>query len=75
MDALVCPFMNQKCDSNTHVIRLGQNETKEVNLNRYFFTNDQCHYTFEVTDMVAPEALSPNNRKYMQLYVERYDGL
>ena len=27
MDALVCPYMNKKCDSESHVIRLSENST------------------------------------------------
>ena len=51
------------------------NQTTTVEIGRLFDTIDTCHFTFSVDDQVSAEDLDPYNQKYMQIYIDKFDGL
>ena len=51
------------------------NETRTISLTKQFDQTDSCHYILSVYDEVKPELLPKNNLKYMQVFVEKFDGL
>ena len=47
------------------------NQTETVTVTRFFDTVDICHYEFSVSN----QTLEPYNRKWLQIYVDQFDGL
>ena len=75
MAPIVCPFEKYICGRDTSDITINMGETREVVLGRLFDEVDSCHYTFGVWDQMAPEDVYQNNTKFLQIYVEKFDGL
>ena len=51
------------------------NQSETVEINRFFDKGDSCHYVFSVTDQTTSDKLEKYNRKWMQVYIESFDGL
>ena len=71
--AQVCPLEKYACSRDDSDIVLSMNQTESVIIGRLFDETDTCHYTLSAADNSAK--VEKYNRKWLQVYVESFDGL